>query len=320
MNDSLQRNWHKLVSAALPAVIVAGGVLGASPQASASGPPAPNRYDTAPPCRPSSNHQYVGTYCGPWTVPLDSANPFAMSYGECVYWAIEKRPDIWNGRSSNDPEAEDWDAWTWVGHAQAEGLRVSGLPEAGDVVVWSRAQAGNSTGHVAYVEAVNPDQSITVSEMNHYFGTQGGDTETLAPLAGPGGWRGLEFIHASSANSGPDPLSGQAWTRSLTPSREKHTRSRSAVRISLSDLKQGGRHQRLITFKVRISHGRGRPRVFAVSGSQRIRFRFKRTSPRSFVFRAVLSPGRWTVVVRVLPARGYAAPRPIRLQASIPPQ
>jgi hypothetical protein len=51
------------------------------------------------------------------------------------------RPDIYNDRAppSVDP-VNDWDAWTWAGHAQAEGLSVDGNPAAGDVMVWSRAR------------------------------------------------------------------------------------------------------------------------------------------------------------------------------------
>jgi surface antigen len=83
------------------------------------------------------------------------------------------RPDIWNDRAppSIDP-LNDWDAWTWVQHAQAEGLSVTGDPQPGDVMVYSRAAVGNNTGHVAIVDAVGGidpatgDLEVTVSEMN----------------------------------------------------------------------------------------------------------------------------------------------------------
>ena len=197
----LQLARPTVARAVLAAMVGVGVVSAAAAHASSRRIPAPNRYNTARHCRPNSTHEYVGTFCGPWTVPLDPANPFADSYGECVYWAIEKRPDIWKDRSTHDPNPKDWDAWTWVGHAQAEGLSVSRTPQAGDVAVWSRAQAGNASGHVAYVEAINTAQRITVSEMHHYFGTHGGDTEILAPVRAPVGWRGLEFIHLSSTAS-----------------------------------------------------------------------------------------------------------------------
>jgi surface antigen len=243
---------------------------------------------------------------------VDPANPFADSPGECVYWAVEARPDIWNDRSPNDPGRENWDAWTWAEHGRAEGLSVNGVPQPGDVAVWSQAQVGNSYGHVAYVEAVNADRSITVSEMNHYYGTQGGDTEILAPVHAPDGWQGLQFIHVSSAASGASGSGGgtQLSQRSPTSGAPSH--------MHLSGMKRKGRLKRFITFRLRITPGLGTPRAVAVDGRRRVRLHFKRSSARLFVFQATLSPGRWMVTVRCNPASGYAAPRPIRVRVSIP--
>lgn len=94
-------------------------------------------------------------------------------WGQCTYYAALMRSDIWNDRAppSIDP-LNDWDAWTWVQHAQAEGLSVSGDPQPGDVMVYSRAAVGNNTGHVAIVDAVGGtdpatgDLEVIVSEMN----------------------------------------------------------------------------------------------------------------------------------------------------------
>ena len=53
------------------------------------------------------------------------AQPAGSPYGwgQCTYYVGLMRPDIWNDRAppSVDP-VTDWDAWTWAGHAQAEGL------------------------------------------------------------------------------------------------------------------------------------------------------------------------------------------------------
>jgi len=103
------------------------------------------------------------------------AQPAGSPYGwgQCTYYVGVMRPDIWDHRAppSVDP-VTDWDAWTWAGHAQAEGLAVDGSPRAGDVMVWSRRAVGNGTGHVAMVDAVggnDPDTGeleLTISEMN----------------------------------------------------------------------------------------------------------------------------------------------------------
>ncbi len=113
-----------------------------------------------------------------WSVSEDLAAwmaPAAAPYpwGQCTYYAGLMRPDIWNDRapSSADPLSDNWDAWTWVEHAQAERLPVDGDPAPGDVMVYSRAAVGNQTGHVAIVDAVDPPDGsagveLTISEMN----------------------------------------------------------------------------------------------------------------------------------------------------------
>jgi surface antigen len=114
-----------------------------------------------------------------WSMTEDSSAWMAMPsgspypWGQCTYYVGVMRPDIWNDRAppTADP-LNDWDAWTWVQHAQAEGLSVDGNPRAGDVMVYSRAALGNDTGHVAMVDAfagtdpASGDLLVTVSEMN----------------------------------------------------------------------------------------------------------------------------------------------------------
>lgn len=114
-----------------------------------------------------------------WSMTEDTsawmAEPAGSPYGwgQCTYYAGLMRPDIWNDRAppSVDP-VTDWDAWTWVGHAQAEGLAVDGDPRPGDVMVWSRQAVDNDTGHVAIVDGVDAtdpatgEPAITISEMN----------------------------------------------------------------------------------------------------------------------------------------------------------
>jgi surface antigen len=167
-------------------------------------------YDAAPACRAWSPPRQAsrGDVCGPWQVRRDPSNPFLGSFGQCTYWAIERRPDIWTNRSAYDPVAADWDAWTWTAHARAEGLAVDTHPKPGDIAVWSRRQAGDASGHVAYVEAVNRHHGIRITEMNSYFGSARGDWRTLpaARLASrAAGWQGLLFIHRPGTIRGLAP-------------------------------------------------------------------------------------------------------------------
>jgi surface antigen len=251
------------------------------------------------------------TFCGPWTVPLDPQNAFAGSFGQCVYWALEKRPDIYADRSADD-DLVNWDAWTWVTHAQREGLDVDGNPRPGDVAVWSQALAGDDTGHVAYVESVGADGSITISEYNSRFGTAGGDTTVLTDT-GSDGWPGLEFIHLTgnvaplARNSTPPsqptrPSPNPQAERSMRPSRPHSIRRGQQV-----------------TLTVAIAAGSGAVDAIAThAGAVRTLSRAASSTSSRFVFKAKLAPGRWTLQVRYRPAPAYKAPTPARLTLRIP--
>lgn len=57
----------------------------------------------------------------------------------------------------------------WGAYARSYGYSVTNTPKAGTAVSWQGGEAGINThyGHVAFVEAVNPDGSILISEMNY---------------------------------------------------------------------------------------------------------------------------------------------------------
>ncbi|MBL0846964.1 LysM peptidoglycan-binding domain-containing protein [Mammaliicoccus fleurettii] len=74
--------------------------------------------------------------------------------GQCTYYAFSKRPDIGNtwGNANN-----------WANAAAQSGYTVNNNPSAGAIL---QSTAGGY-GHVAYVDKVNSDGSIQVSEMNY---------------------------------------------------------------------------------------------------------------------------------------------------------
>ena len=145
----------------------------------ASQPWQPTIADVTRTTRPCSTDLGLTTAPVCWSVTEDTSAWMALPpdypypWGQCTYYVGVMRPDIFNDRAppSVDP-LNDWDAWTWATHAQAEGLSVDGNPRAGDVIVYSRQAVDNSTGHVAMVDAVGGtdpstgDLRITVSEMN----------------------------------------------------------------------------------------------------------------------------------------------------------
>lgn len=87
-----------------------------------------------------------------------SGNRYAFGY--CTYYAYNKRA------AAGRPVGSNWgNATSWARLAQASGFAVSRTPSAGAVFQTSGGWGGY--GHVGYVESVNPDGSILVSEMNY---------------------------------------------------------------------------------------------------------------------------------------------------------
>jgi LysM repeat protein len=86
----------------------------------------------------------LGCCLGPYV-----ANGFPV--GWCTYYVATKRNVTWRG-----------DAGYWYQNASAQGYPVGPTPKVGSIMVTWESWAG----HVAYVEAVNPDGSWVVTEMN----------------------------------------------------------------------------------------------------------------------------------------------------------
>lgn len=78
-------------------------------------------------------------------------------FGFCTWYVAKVRAEIGRPLPSNLGNAATWDD-----RAAAAGLNVTKTPSVGAAVVTSQRGAG----HVAFVEKVNPDGSIWVSEMN----------------------------------------------------------------------------------------------------------------------------------------------------------
>lgn len=93
------------------------------------------------------------------------------SYGYCTWYAYNRRAQL--GR----PIGSLWgNATTWAANARAAGFSVNNVPEVGAVFQTSGGWGGY--GHVGVVESINPDGSITISEMN-YAGWNVVNTRTI---------------------------------------------------------------------------------------------------------------------------------------------
>lgn len=87
--------------------------------------------------------------------------------GYCTWYVKNRRPDLPNSLGN---------ANTWYSRAGAAGYSVGSAPRAGAVGTTTRGDLG----HVVYVESVNPDGSIVISEMN-YAGLYSQRTRTADP-------------------------------------------------------------------------------------------------------------------------------------------
>lgn len=79
-------------------------------------------------------------------------------YGYCTWYVANKRSAAGRPIPSNLGNAS-----TWKSLAARAGFAVGNVPQAG-AVIWTPPR--DYYGHVGYVESVNPDGSVNVSEMN----------------------------------------------------------------------------------------------------------------------------------------------------------
>lgn len=133
----------------------------------------------------SQNAARQGSYLGGFsTVNAQIAHASAgnrYAPGNCTWYAYERRLQL--GR----PVGSFWgNAATWAMYARAAGYLVDNKPEVGAVM-----QNGGGFGHVAIVEAVNSDGSITISEMNY----AGNFNRVTSRTVSAGAVSGFNYIH-----------------------------------------------------------------------------------------------------------------------------
>jgi len=91
--------------------------------------------------------------------PLYGGNGY--SYGYCTWHVASRRAAIGKSIPRNLGNAV-----TWASLASSAGLKVDGVPTAGAVVWHKNTYTAGGLGHVGFVEKVNPNGSIVVSDMN----------------------------------------------------------------------------------------------------------------------------------------------------------
>jgi surface antigen len=128
-----------------------------------------------------------GGYPSFWAdIPMDStADDWGMYNRECVSYAAfrvassGRHMPYWGGVGN---------ANQWPGDARAAGISINYTPKEGDVAIWSAGYYG----HAMYVESVNGDGSIVISEYNYDWSgrySQRGISRATVQA------QGLQFIH-----------------------------------------------------------------------------------------------------------------------------
>lgn len=104
----------------------------------------------AAPATTGSYPVYSQTYTpGAQAVYATDANGNTYFKGYCTWYAKQRRPDLPNQLGNGGQ---------WVANAAARGIATGSTPKVGAIA--------ETSGHVGYVEAVNADGTITISDMN----------------------------------------------------------------------------------------------------------------------------------------------------------
>ena len=130
----------------------------------------------------------------------------SFNNGQCTELAHKKRPDILTKvaevsiamllRGHKNPESDNmnWDAQMWDTNAAKAGIPVGATPKAGAIMVFHVPPASYPAdpGHVAYVDSVNPDGSVNITEEHApELWTVGNQTITAAELSG----KNIDYIY-----------------------------------------------------------------------------------------------------------------------------
>lgn len=116
----------------------------------------------------TSNQSYPGLPTAPPSITGNSGYD-GFTYGQCTYWADLRYHQLtgywvpWGG-----------DAYAWAYGARASGWIVSSSPHVPSIIVLGPGvQGASGFGHVAVVERINSDGSVTTSNWNWYAGGGG---------------------------------------------------------------------------------------------------------------------------------------------------
>ena len=119
---------------------------------------------TPAPAAQTSSYTYTAGGGFPAVDPSFRASLNGGYFGQCTYYVFNRMAQVGTpiGHTMMGNAAE------WPSYARSYGYSVSHSPSAGSAIVFQQGLAGADPtyGHVAFVEAVNADGSLYISEMN----------------------------------------------------------------------------------------------------------------------------------------------------------
>ena len=153
---------------------------------------------------PFQNAPYCPIATPPPQCSSDTLDPYGFFYRECTSYAAwrmnrnagtidPKHPYFFNAMDN-----KHWGiASNWSLNASRLGYAVGPTPQAGDIAQWADGQCGTPCkgGHVAYVEQVNQDGSIVVSEYNYPENKAVNHQFNVRPIAVGSRFYPPNFIH-----------------------------------------------------------------------------------------------------------------------------
>lgn len=137
-----------------------------APAPAAAASTASTSSSTSTPAAQTQTSSYTYTAGGgfPAVDPSFRASLNGGYFGQCTYYVFNRMAQVGTpiGHSMMGNAAE------WPSYARSYGYSVSHSPSAGSAIVFQQGLAGADPtyGHVAFVEAVNADGSLYISEMN----------------------------------------------------------------------------------------------------------------------------------------------------------
>jgi len=150
--------WRATVPAAALLTVAIAIAVGA-----ASAPASPAAEPSAPAVAVATPYPYeTASRLGPWGFPTRHATDY-------VAWRFFERDVELSSamRGPNGRTGRFGDAQSWAANAAHIGFRVDTVPAAGSIAHWNGGEAGaGGAGHVAYVDRVNADGSVVISEFD----------------------------------------------------------------------------------------------------------------------------------------------------------